>query len=274
MALLTEPALRYYGVGINAYPSSPLQGCVRDVHNLIELLEPRGWECSYLLDAAATGAEMEHLWREGVELTKPKDALIVHYSGHGSQGPSTMEEGDRLDECLVDVQMEPFWDNRLGAILQDVHPHARVFVILDCCHSHTGTRLLAPLGVASAGDSYRKSKSLPTALLRQVRGVAAPTVRDLARDETRPIVEFAACRSDQVTYDAQINGVIQGCYTRAFIDAVKALDDSAGLRGYNVTMLQRAIRERLPSQEYDNEPQTLATPWQYRWKALRASGVR
>ena len=274
---MTKPApqLLLYSVGINTYQRSPLRGCVQDSENMVRYLEARGYECHQLLDGEATLENMESFWAGAVSRVTYRDLLVIHYSGHGSTGPAADpdSETDHVDECLVSVDMRPFWDNRLGEILAKVNRRGQIFVVLDCCHSHTGTRELKALGTEAAGDSFRKAKSVPWEMLDQSdfpfyrRGLI--TDKAVAKSLAFPVVEFAACEAADVTYDAQINGVIQGCYTRAFLDSAMDLDEKTNsfLRpGYNARYLQLAVRTRLPSQEYPNKPQLVATPTQDHWR--------
>ena len=75
---------------------------------------------------------------------------MFYYSGHGSQEQAPEEfwhvEPDRLDETLVcfDSRMAGCWDladKELGKLVDEVAANAgHVVVILDCCHSGSGTR--------------------------------------------------------------------------------------------------------------------------------------
>lgn len=270
-----DPQLLLYSVGINAYQRSQLRGCVRDSNNMVEYLGTKGYECHQLLDGDATLENMDQFWAGAVARVTYRDLLVIHYSGHGSEGPSTGSdpEVDNKDQCLVSVDMRPFWDNRLGEILAKVNRRGQIFVVLDCCHSHTGTRELKPLGTEEAGDSFRKAKSIPFEMLDQSeypfyrRGLI--TDKAVAKSLAFPVVEFAACEANDVTYDAQINGVVQGCYTRAFLDSAVDLDakTKSFLRpGYNTKYFQAAVRTRLPSQEYPNKPQLVSTLTQDHWR--------
>ncbi len=160
-----EPILYALLVGINEYvnkrESPTLGGCVNDVDAMAQLLRDRfnvpPENIRKLTDNQATHgaikqAFQEHLiararaWAEaGKEGTPP--AFLFHYSGHGSQAlDETGSEPDGLDETIVphDSRTEGVYDIKdweLGGWLGDLaHYSENVTVILDCCHSGSGTR--------------------------------------------------------------------------------------------------------------------------------------
>ncbi len=139
-------------IGINDYESiSPLRGCVNDT-GLMQLLleEDYGFQHSnieVLTDEEAIRrnieAAMEWLYRDVGE----NDRLLFHFSGHGSYTED--EDGDEpMDELLCLQDMD--WYDRSTYLLDDdlrkwtaqLPVGAKLTVVLDCCHSGTGTRML------------------------------------------------------------------------------------------------------------------------------------
>jgi hypothetical protein len=283
---MADPELLLYSIAINAYDRSPLRGCVQDQTNMVAALEPLGFECHTLTDRDATLAHMEDFIAEGVSRTGPRGLLVLHDSGHGGQIPSRTEP-DRTDECWFACDLSPLVDNRVGELLGQVDQDGQVLVIADSCFSQTITRA-APLGVEDAGDSFRKARLyVPEGLDLTGRRPKRGRDRALARAaRSAPIVELAACRDTQVTYDAQINGVTQGCFTRAALDAWRDLfypetanpqvlqSLLAAGEGPTIGAWYRQIRTKLPSEDYDNEPQLLASAGRRRWLALTADRRR
>jgi len=243
-----------WSVAINQYDSSPLQGCVNDSRNLSAYLAPKGFEVHTLWDREATGLAMESFWTRAVEETGPGDTLVIHYSGHGGNGPSGLP--DDPGQCLVSADMRPFYATRLGKILASADPESTIVVVLDCCHSETGTR-----------SSDRRVKSVPwqemiTHLdpLPSWHDARAFNLTALARSPENGIVEFAACHANDVTYDAKINDQIQGCATRAWIDAAEELDSES--HSYTVDQFQKRVLTKLPNADFPNTPQLQASDWQ------------
>lgn len=250
---------RLYSVGINAYPGAELHGCVNDSNHMAEYLGGKGFEVHQLLDAAATGPAMESFWREGVARTGPNDFLVIHDSGHGSNGPSGLPTDPA--QCLVSVELRPFYASRLGQILDGLDPEGMCAVLLDCCHSETGTRAFRGWWEAIP---YHAPKFIPWSMLdtsqdpvpslahSRIFGLTA-----LARSPRVPMVEFAACQANDVTYDADINNVLQGNATRTWLDAAMELDRELP-QGYTVQQFQDRVRTKLPSPEFPNQPQLQA----------------
>jgi hypothetical protein len=101
-----------------------------------------------LADHEATRAGVLAAWQEHLLANAaPDHHLWFHYSGHGSQSPSIdPDEADGMDETMV------LYDSRTRGssdlldkemaylILQAEMAGAQVTVVLDCCHSGSGTR--------------------------------------------------------------------------------------------------------------------------------------
>ena len=164
-------------VGIDAYPApiNPLRGCVNDIHRVETMLserlapangEPHPFRPLVLTDARATRQAIVDGFRQHLSQAGPQDVALFYYSGHGSQAPSPPEfwhlEPDRLDETLVcwDSRLpEPnCWDladKELAQLISEIAAGgAHVVVVLDCCHSGSGTR--------AAAESEVRSRRVPT----------------------------------------------------------------------------------------------------------------
>ncbi len=162
-------------VGINEYEGgvSNLHGCVPDVKHMHEFLEGRAQGGDFVLNArvltsgdpdnpseikptkqAVIAGFRQHLCNAG-----ENDIALFYYSGHGSQevAPELFWPGepDHLNETLVcaDSRLPGHYDladKELGWLIQEVasqdakgtpkagSPH--IVVILDACHSGSGTR--------------------------------------------------------------------------------------------------------------------------------------
>ncbi|MGJ5672685.1 MAG: caspase family protein [Nostochopsis sp.] len=169
-------------VGINEYdpasvvPILSLQGCVNDI-NAVEnylrervardrewnLVEPTNqpW---ILLNQNATRQAIIDGFRQHLCNADSEDVVLFYYAGHGGQQKSPQEfwslEPDRLDETLVcydsrTVTSRDLADKEIAYLISEVaqkNPH--VVVILDCCHSGSGTRDIE-VNVRQAPIDYR-----------------------------------------------------------------------------------------------------------------------
>lgn len=196
-----KPTVHALLVGINCYasPDVPdLGGCVNDMDAMEQLLRDRfkvpPENIKKLTDSQATyraikEAFQAHLiaqacaWAEaGREGTAP--AFLFHYSGHGSQAlDETGTEPDGMDETLVphDSRTEGGYDIKdweLGQLLDELTEYSdNVTVILDCCHSGSGTREVKPSIVHTRRcqpDLRPQPTQRPLSRVR-TRGLTAPS---------------------------------------------------------------------------------------------------
>ncbi len=145
-------------VGIDKYsdPKHRLQGCVNDITAIEEYLNERFDKKEYQLhlrslkDHQATREAVIDGFHSHLSLAGADDIVLFYYSGHGSQELAPKEfwhiEPDHLDETLVcyDSRTPKGWDladKELALLIEEVakkEPH--ITIILDCCHSGSGTR--------------------------------------------------------------------------------------------------------------------------------------
>ncbi len=225
-------------VGLNHYPNpaNNLKGCVNDVLQTSRALQHAyafddARQIRVLTDERATTAAIVKRLEWLVDGSRPGDVLVFHYSGHGTQVRD--RHGDELDDgldeiiCPYDLDWDrPFTDDDMHAILKEVSPGASLTVILDCCHSGTGLRAAdwhqAPMRarwlppppdiahrtgprIEDRGENRRLSMTDP--------------VRELAlrrfgmKAAQQGAVLLAACRSNQYSADAWIDGDFHGAFT-------------------------------------------------------------
>ncbi len=142
--------------GINDYQKiGDLRGCLNDTASMYELLTDHfGFEkqsVRVLKDANVNKTELQKQWRWLLGGTKSGDRIVFHFSGHGSYTTDRDgDEDDGVDELLCLHGMD--WDHpdtyllddELRAWTSEVPDGVRLTMILDCCHSGTGTRMVAP----------------------------------------------------------------------------------------------------------------------------------
>jgi len=241
-------------VGLNAYPNpeNALRGCLNDVRQMLRLLgdhfgfDQRS-EIRTLTDARATTSGIKSGLAWLVAGARAGDVLVFHYSGHGSQVPDVHgdERTDGLDEiiCPYDLDWDaPFTDDDLHEALKGVPAGTNLTVVLDCCHAGTGLRdprkwkFLRP----PAGTAADRRPRLPNAPVRRFGRTAA---RDGA-------VLVAACRENQLSADAFIDGDYHGALTYYLCEAIADV-------GYAITYgeLVRRLRGRLRAEGFDQDPQ-------------------
>lgn len=153
-------------IGINDYADNSvpnLGGCRNDVLAMERVLQTQfavpSTQIATLLDSEATYAAVKSAFHQ--HLVEPISALVseqarnsitppavlFHFSGHGSQAiDETGQEPDGFDETLVchDSRLPDVYDLKdweLGQMLDELAQYTdNITVILDCCHSGSGTR--------------------------------------------------------------------------------------------------------------------------------------
>lgn len=260
-------AKRALCIGINDYPGtgSDLAGCVNDARDWAEELTRRGFEVSQMIDSEATKAAMEEGIRTLVSSAADGDSIMITYSGHGTWMPDQDgDEPDRRDEALCPYDLTsagPLVDDRMYEIFSDRKQGARVVLISDSCHSGSLARVSKPLGEQTSRIRYLPPEVFISRALRPAaeRAASAP-FRGASR--TSALV-MAGCQDTEYSYDANFGGRPNGAFTYVALRALKDLKDGSSYADW-----MKAIREKLPSQDYPQTPRLDATSAQRRWELL------
>ncbi len=282
-------------VGINAYPGAALNGCLNDVEDWFHLLTQFGGynpdNIRALCDQRATTQGIKDGWawlRNGVVAG---DEVVFGYSGHGSQvrDKSGDELDDGMDECICPVNLNDpdYWDNGvlldddIGNWLKTFPAGVKITVILDSCHSGSGTRELGPgnphpilhrylpppLDIElrfRAVDTHRpalKKRRLGRGMASSKKTLFQKTKKALFHHSTVQAekgtvvvpemnhVLLSGCRNDQTSADAYINGRYNGAFSRFCIDELKR-DARRPLLAVHASVLQN-----IKAGGYTQEPQ-------------------
>jgi len=148
-------------VGINEYdPRSRipwLQGCVNDIRGMQVYLGNRVTQVDFslqlrvLINEQATRQSIIDGFREHLAQATAEDVVLFYYAGHGAQAaapePFWPTSPDRMMETVVcydsriDAEHWDLADKELAQLIAEVDskkPH--IALVLDCCHSGSGTR--------------------------------------------------------------------------------------------------------------------------------------
>jgi uncharacterized caspase-like protein len=267
-------------IGINDYPGTQndLQGCVNDITNVYDILVKyfgfASSDVKMLSDKRATKKAILGGLGVMVGKGKPGDTLVFHYSGHGSQVRDT--EGDELKDgkdeiiCPWDFDWEDGFikDDDFRDMFQGLRKGVHLEVILDSCHSGTGTREmildrrslgLFPVNAASERELWTSAYCIrprylapPADVVRrsdEVYGKELP-LRRFARDDSMNHVLWAACKSDQYSSDANIGGSPNGAFSYFFCRHIR---DTQGK--VSREQLLRLVRASLKHEGFSQVPQ-------------------
>lgn len=202
-------------VGIDNYAKSPLSGCTNDIAAVESYLRDRIPETRLqlvkLIDRDATRQNIidgftTHLCQAGRE-----DVALFYYAGHGGQGKAPEEywgmEPDRLNETIVcwDSRTEGVWDladKELAYLIDKVgqrDPH--VAIVMDCCHSGSGTRDIDAV-VRQLDEIDKRDRPLNSFIFAgETAAVATRGYQENSAGWQMPSknhILLAACRSDEL----------------------------------------------------------------------------
>lgn len=254
-------------VGINQfknYPSSNLQGCVNDAHDMGALLKDllgfTAGDITTLTDAQATKANILSNLKSLVADAKAGkySYLVFSLSSHGTQVPDKSgDEPDRADEafCPHDLaQKGNVWDPNYIVVDDELHDlflqlpkNVLLEVYLDTCHSGTGLKAIDML-------LDRKPRYLPPPSLEAFMKVDGRRSRglhlSLLEKEIVHHILWAACRADQTSADAHIGGSWHGAFTYYFVKEMRASQNKVS----RLEILKRVIAD-LKEGRYSQIPQ-------------------
>lgn len=235
-------------VGIDHYPTPipQLRGCVNDITAFECLMnaptdKDDTWptsptEVRKLLDGDATRAAVVAGFREHLTQAGKNDVALFYFCGHGSQQESPVDfwatEADHLDETLVcyDSRMADSWDladKELGKLIGEVaHGGAHVVVILDSCHSGSGTRVAMAPGVARYVQPDPRKRPLGSFIcgLGDIARSRLVSNRNLSgwRLEGKHVL-LAACRDDESAKEHTRDNVIRGAFSWSLTETLSKI---------------------------------------------------
>ncbi|MFE4104948.1 caspase family protein [Almyronema epifaneia] len=221
-------------VGINRYPTTPLQGCVTDVQLQRSLLIHRfGFDpadIKVLTDEAATrtgilAAFETHL----IQQARPGDVVVFHYSGHGAKvrDPQPLPN-QPFNSTLVPIDSpDPIGGRSRGETVSDITGQTlfllmqalatdQVTVVLDSCYSGGGKR--GTLTVRSLPDSSEVPRPSDLELDYQNRWLAQLQISPeaLAQQRQAGVAKgfvITSAGPNQLAVDANFGDFSAGAFT-------------------------------------------------------------
>ena len=267
-------------VGIDAYqaPVPALRGCRNDVAAVATLLDQRisdegdALHVLSLLDQDATRAAVIAGFREHLGQAEEGDVVLFYYSGHGSQEAAPEEfwhlEPDKLDETMVlyDSRQAGQWDladKELAALLSEVaakEPH--VLVVLDCCHSGSGTRAPLEDGIGSRrAPTDTRERPLSSFLfdparvdeIAEAQGPERSALGNSGWTVARAKhILFSGCRANETSKEIVHQGAPRGAMSAALETALSTSGDALTYREIHRQVsatVRNLVRQQSPQLE-------------------------
>lgn len=207
------------GVGVYKNPKANLPGIDKDIDMAQQIAIRQGFkpENTLLLrDDQATLGNMRQALGWLAKNTAPNDEVFIYVSSHGSHiRDRNGDEDDGQDETLY-LYDGHLIDDELHVLLSRI-PSRDMRIIVDACHSGTGTRTLSP-------NRYRVKNGhikswVEKADYSPASGYDLPTVDVLAPAQN--YVAIAAAQDNQQSL-ASDNGSV---FTRAVLDVIEDARD-------------------------------------------------
>lgn len=232
-------------VGIDEYPKPGdcLKGCVNDIKAVKDYLEQRFASDNYqlciqtLLNKDATREAIIKGFQKHLSQANSNDVVLFYYSGHGSQEENIPEEfwrfePDKKNETLYcyDSGLPGHWhlaDKELNKLIREVavkDPH--ICVILDCCHSGSGTKDPSPDVVERSAPADQRSRPRETYLVGVDELAELGTSHRSKRSSTgwdfmgRHVL-MAACEDRDTAKEVEINGKKRGIFSYCLLESLE-----------------------------------------------------
>jgi hypothetical protein len=242
-------------------------GCVNDAKDwrdlLVESFDFPATNVTVITDAEATREAMIDGLKGLVDGSSEGDVLVFTNSSHGSYIADESGDEETYDEvlCPYDTNVEVLSDDDLRGILGQLPQGVSMTIILDSCHSGSGTR--APIN-SMLPSRYRIDDDPRARFLhpQHLQGVersgriladpvpATPRARVAFPESSMNHVLLSGCRDEEVSWDARIEGTYRGAMS---YHATKAIRDA----GQNITYAELAeqLQQMLDAASYDQHPQ-------------------
>jgi hypothetical protein len=223
-------------VGINdyappGYSEHDLSGCVNDAEDMANTLIICGFESKDMRICTNKSATKQGILKGLAWLiknAKKGDCLVFYYSGHGSQVVDTdKDEIDSKDEILcphdIDFYAKTYVaDDDLRNIFSKLPAGVNLEVILDSCHSGTGTReplqrvkFIKPPFDYSFHMDYEPGLKLVGLLKKKGNEKKMEIVSGLNH------VLWAACKENQTSEETEIGAKVRGVFTYHFCQILR-----------------------------------------------------
>lgn len=198
---------------------------------------------------------------------RPDDIVVIHFSSHGQQlQDDGVDEMDQLDEAIVPIDAifnsnpvhfskyapgyirDDQFGEKVTAIRNNLGAKGDLLVLLDACHSGTGTRGPGTAVVRGANKPMVSDKFDPKNQVKDDAGVFKEDSRVRLNADASSYVVLSGARAQEKnweTYDDNKKPTGSLCY--AFTKALSTLDSNSSYRGL-FAAIENIMREKSPKQ--------------------------
>jgi Caspase domain len=238
-------------IGIDAYPSQPLGGCVNDIDEIEDLLLERlrvpperitrltaprqGTASSGRLPSSMPTLEALRGCLTGLaERATAEERVFLYYSGHGAQVRTQTAGVVVAREALVPVDVASsgggwLYDFEINSLLARIADRAAdLTLVLDCCHAGSVTRGAEP-GMSGQVRHYEATQIEALASGSPMLRSSLP-VRDAAGIGAREAdwMVVAACRANETAREVPMSAAtpdqFQGALTHVLVELLRSVE--------------------------------------------------
>lgn len=248
-------------IGIDSYPTAPLDGCVNDSLMVEDYLRttiaPNVLKLETLRNEQATKSNITDAFLKHLTQAKANDIVFVHYSGHGAREQADPMfwriEPDRQNEVMVTVdsinpntnEFKPLADKELRWLIKQVAKNnPQITIMFDCCHSGGGTRdnlvNVTQRFTQVKGAKMREAKDYIFA--QQKYGSNLSSVVDangFFNLQSGRHLLMAGARSNQTAKELKVDDQVHGIFTYSILEILK---NTSGNISYSDLMKRAAVR--------------------------------
>lgn len=243
-------------LGIDNYPTSPLDGCVHDSEIMEEYLQTiipaDQLVLQTLRNDKATKSNVIDGFLQHLAQAKQDDMVFLHYAGHGSRehaDPMFWQiEPDRQNEVMVlydsiqGNEFKPLADKELRWLISRIaNNNPNITLMLDCCHSGGGTRSTATSRYTAVNGT--KIRSINDYVFAQSKyGGNLDQYKDNKGNFYIPNgrhILMAGARSNQTAKELRVGDQVHGIFTYSILETLK---NSGGNITYSDLMKRASVR--------------------------------
>ncbi|MBK6352786.1 MAG: caspase family protein [Saprospiraceae bacterium] len=212
-------------IGVGSYPESGGWASINsanDIKLIKTALESQGFKAEHIAEISDSKATRQGILaaikNDLLPKVKAGDMVYFQFSGHGQQRPDKDgDEIDGLDECIVpydspkkfkpgvyegeNLITDDELNQNLTQIREKLGPNGQLLVVLDACHSGTGTRGSVARGTTEVMASEEYLKRNQQVVLKkdnnelQQKGTVTNSVK------LSPMVAFFGSAQNQLNYE-------------------------------------------------------------------------
>lgn len=222
-----------------------------------------------LKDAAATKTGIEKALDQLAKNSSPGDVVVIHFSSHGQQlEDDGTDEMDKLDEAIVPygavynsnpVEFQKYapgylrddlFGEKVTAIRNTLGSKGDLLVLLDACHSGTGTRgpgtaVVRGSKAPMVSDKF-DTKKVP---LKDEAGVFKENTKVKLKSDAATYVVLSGAQAQELNYETvDENRKAVGSLSYAFSKALSTLEGTTSYRSLFAS-IELIMREKSPKQK-------------------------